>query len=977
MAPHGTPGGVRSPMLVGRQDQLAAVLSRVTAAREGAGGVVAIVGDAGSGKSRLLHEVLAAVTAPTDPRAATPTVLHGRAVDSLNPSAFRPLTEAFQNAFRGVDRPDSVLEGLATHVGALVPAWASDAHGVDAPSPVVIGEGAIRLLQVAAEGGSCILVLEDLHWGDPETLEVVELLADATAGEPILTICTARPDGATSGTIERLARRDPGAVVRLDPLDPASIREMVGACLDVEDPPPGLDEFLAERSDGNPFLVEELLAGLVASGDLRRTDGHWSVGELRATVPTSLQASIHGRLASLDAEVVRVLGAAALLGREFDWELLPGIAETDGRAVVDALRAAAEVGLIEVRRPSFRFRHALTREAVLGELLPPELQGLAARAWPVIERAHPGLRGPSLELAADLAEVAGDRDAAVTLLVRSARRALDGGALATAESTTRHAVRIAEGSAATIEAERTLVEVLVTAGKVADALEIGRDLSARLAAVADDAVVVEHHLTLARAAVIAGELQVAAEEVDAARDRAGDAPEPAAAARVDVVAAHVALDAGDLPQAAILAERARTTADATGQPDVACDATLVLGRVVRPEDWSGSIALFEDAAALAEDAGLASWHLRARQELGSSSWVTGDATPLLELRSTAVRYGAITTVSQIDLALADIALSTFDTAGCRRTASECVTASRRYHLAAEPVAHLWLAGAHALAGEDGAMRDSIGDALGPDPDDARILGDLFGRVLVTRALVQDELGAVPDLLESMAEHARRAPPGTSVYPGRAPRALLHAIAGDDRAAESRADLALLAGTGGMAFFDHALELVDAVAAGRRGEVVEAAARFGSAYDALAGSPLGAGAVHSWALFVSPAAHRDGWGDPAAWLRAADAWFGARGFERIARRSRLLLGEVGAPVPRPGRGTTAVPEGLRAMGVTGREVDVLRLVVAGRTNRQIAEELVLSSKTVERHLSSLFTRTGATNRRQLVALTSDHLGEPEP
>src|SRR5690606_12518159 len=96
------------------------------------------------------------------------------------------------------------------------------------------------------------------------------------------------------------------------------------------------------------------------------------------------------------------------------------------------------------------------------------------------------------------------------------------------------AVRIAGGPAAAIEADRTLVDVLVTAGKAADALEIGRGLSERIIAVADDTTVVEHHLTLAQAAVLAGNLAVAAEEVDAARARAGGAPDASLAARLDV-----------------------------------------------------------------------------------------------------------------------------------------------------------------------------------------------------------------------------------------------------------------------------------------------------------------------------------------------------------------------------------------------------------------------------------------------------------
>jgi DNA-binding NarL/FixJ family response regulator len=109
-----------------------------------------------------------------------------------------------------------------------------------------------------------------------------------------------------------------------------------------------------------------------------------------------------------------------------------------------------------------------------------------------------------------------------------------------------------------------------------------------------------------------------------------------------------------------------------------------------------------------------------------------------------------------------------------------------------------------------------------------------------------------------------------------------------------------------------------------------------------------------------------------WLRRAEALFTDGGYTRIARRYRAALAAAGAPVPRR-RTATDVPSGLRAMGVTGREVDVLRLVAEGLSNKQIADRLVLSPRTVERHLSSLFDRTGIRDRSGLAVLARDLLG----
>ncbi len=311
---------------------------------------------------------------------------------------------------------------------------------------MLLGEAVVRLLGVHGAGGGSLLLLEDLHWADAETLGVVEYLADALRTEPVLCLVTTRPDGNARELIDRIERHDPAAVIRLDGLPDAEVDRMVAACLDVATAPDDLVAFVRRHSDGSPFLVEELLAGLVSSGELRLEDGQWTrVGDLTPTVPASLRESIHRRLASLDPTARRVLGAAALLGRSFDWELLPGIAEVDGKAAVDGLRAAVDQQLIEVDGVGFRFRHALTREAVLHDLLPPERRDLASRAWPAHERANPGLPGATLELAADLAEAAGEPRTAARHLAESARRARDNGALISAEATARRAVRLAAG----------------------------------------------------------------------------------------------------------------------------------------------------------------------------------------------------------------------------------------------------------------------------------------------------------------------------------------------------------------------------------------------------------------------------------------------------------------------------------------------------------------------------------------------------
>jgi DNA-binding NarL/FixJ family response regulator len=113
--------------------------------------------------------------------------------------------------------------------------------------------------------------------------------------------------------------------------------------------------------------------------------------------------------------------------------------------------------------------------------------------------------------------------------------------------------------------------------------------------------------------------------------------------------------------------------------------------------------------------------------------------------------------------------------------------------------------------------------------------------------------------------------------------------------------------------------------------------------------------------AAQAALADGWGDPVAWLREAAPYFEARGDDKIAAACRRLLRQAGAPVPRPKPADAALPDRLRAHGVTGREADVLDMVATGLTNREIAERMFLSPRTVEKHVASLLTKTGLRRR----------------
>jgi AAA ATPase domain len=171
---------VLCPVLVGREEEAQVLLDALDRAAEGHGGTYFLTGEAGVGKSRLAREVSQSA------RSSGLAVLTGRAVFSPVAVAFRPLTEAVLSGLRQREQLDlPELRPFRAALGRLVPEWLLTEPVSVAESPVVLGEGLLRLLRVLAGKRGCLLVLEDLHWADPESLAVLEYLADNVATERI------------------------------------------------------------------------------------------------------------------------------------------------------------------------------------------------------------------------------------------------------------------------------------------------------------------------------------------------------------------------------------------------------------------------------------------------------------------------------------------------------------------------------------------------------------------------------------------------------------------------------------------------------------------------------------------------------------------------------------------------------------------------------------------------------------------------
>ncbi len=198
---------------------------------------------------------------------------------------------------------------------------------------------------------------------------------------------------------------------------------MARGCLAAERLPAAAQSFVAERAEGIPFLVEEMLASLLGDGLLVEQDGNWqTTGPAVAAVPPTFADAVGARLETAGPDTQRVICAAAIFGRRFEWALLSPLTQLAEGTVLAALRRGVSLQLIAADQESFRFRHALSHEAVLARLLPPERAMLAARALAAVEAAHPGLPGTWCELAADLAERAGLTGRAGAVLLEAGRR---------------------------------------------------------------------------------------------------------------------------------------------------------------------------------------------------------------------------------------------------------------------------------------------------------------------------------------------------------------------------------------------------------------------------------------------------------------------------------------------------------------------------------------------------------------------------
>lgn len=909
----------QSPVLVGRVEETSALRAAVTRAEHRRGGAMFLVGEPGIGKSRLASEIAGHASGRGF------RVLRGRASRAV---PLRALCEAVLSAFRKADAPDE--KQLGAYLPVLLRMTPDAPAGVPDPA-VVRAEAVLRLL--TAE--KTLLVLEDLHDADGETLAVVDYLLDNLVDEPVLIVATLRPhpDGAHRLADEATARRVAGTV-RLSGLTDEEVAELARHCLGE----PARDDVLAQLvkvSDGVPFVVEELING-----------------DLRAVPPTVAAATLR-RVDALGPECVALLEAAAIFGRTFPLDVVTAVANSTDELWQDAERAQLVHG--------HQFRHALTADAITGRMTPTARATLARRA----ARGTEALRPSELELIAELWEAGGETAKAVGCLVRAGKHAAALGRFGTA-------VELLErGQALTGDPDLTadlldalalvlpLAAVVVPADDGARAFALGERLQQALtAAHAQPERRAAVRLAQARVAAVAGQWERGLDLLATAKETC---------AAVDVVKAALLLGLNQLdllPKARALAERAA----ATGTPEIVCEALEVLTRCTRGQDLAEARQHVQRWLQVAEQHGLAAWRLRALLELGiTDKYLTAGVDTLLAARQAASDTGAIVILIAADLHLGATYLVRGDYEESARYGASAGEAAEKLGL------HALKALAVAIEAGIAAMH---GDRKATDRALARLRDhggseEIWAYSSAVCALMEERydraLAEFDELEKAVTEP--RILRGT-FYQG--PRLLVrvaHGLAGwpeHERLAESHLSQVQLHRT----YFAWSR----AILLGREGEIAKADAAAAEALDLSTGLGL---PRYLGLRLAGPSALADGWGEPLEWLREAEEHFHRSGVPAVAAACRAVLREAGAPRQRRRRDHDTVPADLRKAGVTVREYEVLRLVVDRFGNAEIAERLFLSPRTVERHVASLKARTGRQSRADLIAYARPLIGGSVP
>jgi tetratricopeptide (TPR) repeat protein len=424
---------------VGRHEELGILLGAVERVQDGEGSVIGIRAEAGSGKTRLLEEFRSRIDTEVQ-------WLEGRAYPYGENIPYAALIDLISNAIDvgEDDTPGSIAAKLHSVVGPLV--GGEDRildpfvrlYGLPERDGAALDKDSFqdRLLEslVAVVDALCaraptVLVFQDLHWVDPSTIAIIDRLI-TTITVPAVVVANYRP--AFESRLPQMREIELGA------LSPRQAGQMVASLLADDDPSGDLVQFVVERTDGNPFFIEEIINSLIETGTLVEAEDGWdTVGSLTdADLPTSVRGVIAARIDRLDVDRRRVLREASVVGRQFLYEVIRRVATVT--ATLDPSLADLEhADLIRERSDpdlEYFFKHALTQDVAYEGLLKKERVELHGRAAAAIEAQFAERLGEVTETLAYHYTQAGLVEKAVHYLRAAGAKAMERYALVEAQS---------------------------------------------------------------------------------------------------------------------------------------------------------------------------------------------------------------------------------------------------------------------------------------------------------------------------------------------------------------------------------------------------------------------------------------------------------------------------------------------------------------------------------------------------------------
>jgi class 3 adenylate cyclase/tetratricopeptide (TPR) repeat protein len=423
---------------VGRQDEIERLGRAAAQAQSGHGQVVALVGEAGVGKSRIFLEFARSSHMQRWLMLEAASVSYGKATSYL------PLVDLLTRYFEIKSRDDErqvretifgklfalgdekLLAQLPLFVGALGMGVTDDAwmNMTPAERQSQMFDALRRLLICEAQRQPLCLVFEDLHWVDAETQTFLDLLLESIPAARVLVLVNYRPEYET-----RWAAKSYFSHVRIDPLPEASADQLLEVLLGSHAELGPIRQRLIEATEGNPLFLEESVRSLIESEALDQSSGQWRlVKPLPADfVPRTIEALLASRIDRLRPDLKEILQCAAVIGGDIRHSLLEavtGLAQSDlGRCVRDLQAAEFLFEKSLLPETEYAFKHSMTREVAYASLLRErkmELHALAARALEVLAA---GRLDEHIERLADHAERGGIWDKAVEYLQASGAKA--------------------------------------------------------------------------------------------------------------------------------------------------------------------------------------------------------------------------------------------------------------------------------------------------------------------------------------------------------------------------------------------------------------------------------------------------------------------------------------------------------------------------------------------------------------------------